>query len=204
MDMKRVGGIVLTGGASSRLGRDKALVEVSGEALAARAARLLAVLAAPVVEAGPGRSGLSAVTDDPGGSGPLSGVVAGARELDRLGWRGPVLVLACDMPGVSGELLGKLASWPGDCSVIPHVGGHPEVLCARYSHDDLLIATDAFAAGERSLSRLVTRLSSPCLPGEQEWAEVGGAAAFADVDTPEDLERARAAGSAGARRIPTR
>src|SRR5712692_7095438 len=93
-----VAGVLLTGGASRRMGRDKALLVVDGRTLAERGAELLAAVADPVVEVGPGHSGLAAVQEDPPGSGPLAGLCAGAAELGRLGHDGSVLLLAVDMP----------------------------------------------------------------------------------------------------------
>ena len=47
-----VPGILLTGGASSRMGRDKATLVINGEMLAARGARILQSVCDPVLEAG--------------------------------------------------------------------------------------------------------------------------------------------------------
>ena len=56
----RVAGLLLTGGASRRMGSDKALLEVEGRRMVDRAAAALAAVAAPVVEVGPGWSSLPA------------------------------------------------------------------------------------------------------------------------------------------------
>ena len=47
----------MTGGASRRLGRDKATLMYQGETLAVRAARVLSEVCDPVIEVGPGVSG---------------------------------------------------------------------------------------------------------------------------------------------------
>jgi hypothetical protein len=49
-----VGGLLLTGGASRRMGSDKALLKVDGRRLVDRAAAVLGAVAAPVIEVGPG------------------------------------------------------------------------------------------------------------------------------------------------------
>src|SRR3954468_1318664 len=100
-----VAGLLLPGGASRRMGRDKALLEVGGQRLVDRAATALAAVADPVLEVGPGWSVLPAVREDPPGSGPLAAVVAGAAALRAGGHDGPVIVLAVDMPFVTVELL---------------------------------------------------------------------------------------------------
>src|SRR5918996_3934052 len=93
-----IGGLLLTGGASRRMGEDKALIEVGGRRLVDHAAALLTAVADPVIEVGPGWSDLPAVREDPAGSGPLAALGAGAAALRAAGHDGPVLVLAVDMP----------------------------------------------------------------------------------------------------------
>ena len=51
--MSRRPGLLLTGGASRRLGTDKATIVWQGETLAVRAAVVLAQVCAPVLEVGP-------------------------------------------------------------------------------------------------------------------------------------------------------
>ncbi len=62
-DTRAVAGILLTGGASRRLGVDKASLVVDGETLAARAARVLTLVCAPVIEVGRGRLGRSCLRE---------------------------------------------------------------------------------------------------------------------------------------------
>ena len=68
----KVAGVLLTGGASRRMGFDKALVEVDGRASAVRLAAVMQEVANPVLEVGPGRSGLPAIAEGPVGQGPFS------------------------------------------------------------------------------------------------------------------------------------
>ena len=188
----RVAGLLLTGGASRRMGSDKALLEVEGRRMVDRAAAALAAVAAPVVEVGPGWSSLPAVREDPPGSGPLAAVSAGVAALRAAGHDGPVLVLAVDMPRVGVEVLRLLAERPGPATAIPRADGHPQVLCARYGPGTLAEADRLLAGGGKSLRLLVEDLAAR---GEvawvepEEWQRVTGPDAFADVDTPDDLRR---------------
>lgn len=181
-----VAGLLLTGGASRRMGTDKAALVVDGRPLAVRLADLLgAACGGPVLEVGPGRSGLPWLIEDPAGAGPLVAVAAGAAALRARGWHGAVLVLACDLPLLTPQALGLLATWPGDASVVPVVGGRSQPLCARWSAAGLAAAEERAAGGQRSLRGLpgpgTRRLAAA------EWGAVDGAATFSDVDTPEDL-----------------
>jgi molybdenum cofactor guanylyltransferase len=187
-----VGGLLLTGGASRRMGTDKALLEVDGQRLVDRAASLLQAVADPVIEVGPGWSGLPAVREDPPGSGPLAALGAGAAALRAAGHDGPVLVLAVDMPRVGVDLLRFLAGRAGTVTAIPRAGGHPQPMCARYGPDVLAAVDERLAAGGRSLRDLLETLAAECVVDwvqPEEWEPVAGAEAFADVDTPEDLRR---------------
>ena len=145
-----LGGLLLTGGASRRMGEDKALIEVGGRRLVDHAAALLTAVADPVIEVGPGWSGLPAVREDPPGSGPLAALGAGAAFLRAAGHDGAVLVLAVDMPRVGVELLRLLAGRPGTATAVPRAGGHPQPMFARYGPDDLAAVDERLAAGGRS------------------------------------------------------
>ena len=125
--------ILLTGGASRRMGFDKTSLMVGGTPLAVRLGAMLAQICAPAIEIGTGRSGLPSMQERPGGEGPLVAIAAGVRALAARGSRGPALVLACDLPMVTAALLRALAEWPGSGSVVPDVDGHPQPLCARWS-----------------------------------------------------------------------
>ncbi len=181
-------GLLLTGGASRRMGADKALLVIEGQVSAVRLGRLLAAAASPALEVGPGASGLPAIREHPRGQGPLVAIAAGATHLQRLGASGPALVLACDLPLVTGALLEHLAHWPGDGAVVPVVDGHRQPLCARWSASDLAAAIDLAAKGQRSLRGLPAHGEHTDL-GPEDWGPLADARTFADVDSPEDLAR---------------
>ena len=89
------------------MGADKATLIVAGEPLAARAARVLRTVCAPVIEVGAGVTELPSVREEPAGAGPLAALLAG---VDALGVDGPVLVLGCDLPFVDHGR--AAAAWP--------------------------------------------------------------------------------------------
>lgn len=181
-------GILLTGGASTRMGRDKAAVEVGGVSLARRSGEILAGTTGPVVEVGPGTSGLPAVTETPPGSGPLAAVVAGWQHLvEQTGEKRPAVVLACDLPDLPRALVAWLVAQPGDHSVVPVVDGRRQPLCARWSVADLERAGASFATGERSLREVFGPDAD--FAAEDAWEAAASPGELMDVDTPEDLVR---------------
>jgi molybdopterin-guanine dinucleotide biosynthesis protein A len=177
-------GVLLTGGASRRMGTDKATLVVNGETLAARAARVLSEVCDPVIEVGSGVSGLPAVREDPPGAGPLVALLAG---VGALGSPRMVLLLACDLPFVEAPVLRLLADWPGSGTVVPVVDGRFQYACARYGPAALDEAVAALRAGDSSL-RAIGGSDSAHLSAA-EWGSVATADSFADIDTPDDLRR---------------
>jgi molybdenum cofactor guanylyltransferase len=177
-------GLLLSGGASSRLGVPKAELRRGGERLADRGARVLTAVCAAALEVGPGASPLPAVREDPPGAGPLAAVVAGSSALAERGEAGPVLVLAVDVPFVETDLLRWLVEHPAPGSVVPRVEGRAQPLCARYSPADLATAADLVAGGATAMRDLLGETAATYVD-EEAWCVVAGAGAFLDVDTPE-------------------
>ncbi len=181
-------GMVLTGGSSRRMGRDKATLEVGGVPLARRVADALGTATSLAIEVGPGTSDLPNVTEEPPGSGPLAAVVAGWEELvRRTGEKQPAVVLSCDLPAVTPRLVAWLAGRPGGASVVPVLDGVPQPLCARWAVADLERARAQLAAGERSL-QLVFGPGTEFVT-EDDVEEAVGLRLARDVDTPGDLAR---------------
>ncbi len=183
------------------MGRDKASLRLAGDrqprhvspeggpTLAQRTAGLLAAACSPALELGPGWSGLPVVPEPRPGMGPPAAIAAGWEALTSTGWGGPVIVVATDLPNLTGSMLAWLAGRPGDRSVVPVAGGRVQPLCARYSPADLERACRLVAGGRRSMRALLED-TRPELAPEYEWAgAAGGVEVLADVDTGEDLRR---------------
>lgn len=180
-----LGGIVLTGGGSRRLGTDKASLVLDGETLAARAARLLTVHCDLAVEVGPGHTGLDAVRESPPGSGPLAALAAGAGALLRAGALAGVVVLACDLPFAEPALAAVVGA-PSAALVVPvDAGGRRQYVCARYGPGVVLRAIELVGSGSRALYELVATVPAA------DVLELTGFApeVLADVDTEADARR---------------
>jgi molybdenum cofactor guanylyltransferase len=182
-------GILLTGGASTRMGLDKATLRVGGERLVDRAARVLGEVCRPVVEVGRGYTALHRVSEEEPGSGPLAALAAGGAALRARDEQGPAIALATDLPLVTVAFLRFLAEFPGDGSVVPFVGGEPQPVCARYSGAALRLAETAVERGERSLRGFLAEVPDLQWAGPKMWADVADERVLADVDNPDDLRR---------------
>ena len=126
---------ILAGGASRRMGRDKAMLEIDGEPLLLHIARAAQETGASVVVVGRDRPDewpepdVRFVTDDVNGIGPLGGLATALRS-SGVG----VILLACDMPRMSSEAIAWLLTHVDDGSrgVVVRNGDRLEPLFAFY------------------------------------------------------------------------
>ena len=189
-------GAVLLGGASSRMGRDKAALAVAGVAGATRIALALDALCDEVLLVGgtpPADAKGRAVADPEGPRCALRGLVA-ALEAAR-GER--VLVVATDLPLVTDAFLRGLAAAAGADAdadaVVPRPVPKAQPLCAVYHRLPVLArARKQLAAGELALHGLLDTLRVTWIEGERLRALDPAGTALLNVNTPEDLVRAEA------------
>lgn len=105
-------GLILTGGASSRMGRDKAELLWGGVRAVDRLAKIAREAGcAEVFSVGVRSYGLPFVADLEPGGGPVAGVAAGLKRLARSGAT-RALVLAVDAPTLSAEDVAPLLAAP--------------------------------------------------------------------------------------------
>lgn len=181
-------GAILAGGASTRMGRDKALVPVAGVPMVERVAAALRQAAGEVVVVGREGSlvGIRCLPDRVDGPrGPLAGL---ANALAAAEGR-PVLLVAVDQPLVRPETLQHLAARIGpDRAVVPLAGGTRQVTCAAYPAS--WAAEAAREAG--SVQSLLDRLPFDAV-AEEEWRTWGeDGRSWLSVDSPGDVARAEA------------
>lgn len=191
--MKRdVLGVVLCGGKSSRMGSDKASLEVRpGQRqlerqleLLGRYCRKLAVSVGPLSrEKRSLPAEVEAIGDVEGLEGPLSGVLASLRSAE--GW--PVLAVACDMPFLEASHLLMLVNRRDPdklASAFVASDGMPDPMCAVYEAAALPELESLAAEGKGSLRRFLqdTRV---------QRIEVERPLFLASVNDPGDLDAAR-------------
>ncbi|MGD2102704.1 MAG: NTP transferase domain-containing protein [Acidimicrobiia bacterium] len=164
-------GAVLTGGRSTRMGRDKADVVVEGVGMLNRVVAALEPCVDHIVLLGPDREGFECWPDSFHAEGPLAGV---ATALSRMDSR-HVLVVAVDHAFASGTTLSRLASLGDGLPVVPvDESGVRQVTCAMYPGSIADIAADEAASGG-TIQTLLDRVSfRPVAPHEWEtWGEDG-------------------------------
>ena len=148
-----VAGAVLVGGASRRMGRPKALIEVGGSPMVVRvAAALGAGGCAPVRLVGgatlPDDVGYPVVGDRWPGEGPLGGVITALIDAG-----GDVVVAACDLPDLDADTVRAIRDAPGadEADAVVATTDRLEPALARWNHRALEQLTAIFATGERAL-----------------------------------------------------
>lgn len=184
--------VVLSGGRARRLGgRRKAYVRVHADGPALLDGVLDAVAHAGVrrtVVVGDGplapRDGVRVTREEPPFSGPLMGLAAGVAALADEPEEADVLVLACDLPraGALVALLTSEVQSGRDGAVVVDAAGRTQWLAGRYRIGALRRAVRG-AAPDGALRAALGSLDLAQL------ADTSGASV--DVDTPEDLHRAR-------------
>ncbi|HTV82208.1 MAG TPA: molybdenum cofactor guanylyltransferase [Acidobacteriaceae bacterium] len=154
-------GFVLAGGQSTRMGRDKALLELNGRALVALAVEKLQAVGLDAKICG-ARAEATAelarfaevIPDHFAQSGPVAGIEAGLA----VGEVALSLFLAVDIPLVPAEFLHWImerAGTSGAAATIPIAGGVPQPLCAVYSRRLLEGLRTAIAAGHLKMMTAV-------------------------------------------------
>jgi molybdopterin-guanine dinucleotide biosynthesis protein A len=183
--------LILDGGRASRYGgAHKAFLQVEGEAIAARALRILRPLVTEVLVAtsrpDPWRPlGVRLVEDVLPGAGPLSGIAAGlAAATTPL-----LLVVAGDMPHLSPHVIIHLvreARVREGCVVVPRRGGRAEPLHAVYPMAAASAARAALDRGVRKLTDFLAELDVRWVDDAELAAIEGGDRTFLNVNSPSD------------------
>lgn len=187
-------GLILAGGRSSRMGREKLTLEVGGVPLISRVRAALEPSCREIFVVGDGADllDLPGIRDRrEGREGPLAGLEAG---LDAAS-SGPVFAAAGDMPfippGLVAFLLDRLRSRSLRAAV-PRYAGRTHPLCAAYDPSVLPDASRLLDAGTRAVWKLLEGLGEGVEYVEEELGRFGDPGVFlSNVNSPEDLARAR-------------
>jgi molybdopterin-guanine dinucleotide biosynthesis protein A len=183
-----VTGAILVGGLSSRLGRDKVLLQCEGVPVLHRLRNLLEPLVSEIILVGYYRLefdtlGLRFVEDIIPGAGPLGGIFTALMSSST-----PfVFVLASDMPFVPAELIENIAGAREHAdAVIPRGPRGPEPLCAIYSHS----CTGPLRASlEKGNRRIMTALEGLTIHMPEIPVKTREPDPFFNINFPEDLEK---------------
>jgi molybdopterin-guanine dinucleotide biosynthesis protein A len=186
-------GVILAGGQSSRMGTNKALLELAGEPLVQRLAvrfrswfeQVLIVTNTPETY---DFLGLPMVGDRVPGLGPLGGLEAGLRasRFDH------AFFCAVDMPFVNEGLVRHMLTLASDYDiVVPVLGGEFEPMHAVYSKGCLPAITANLDARRLRLISFFDAVRRREITEEEIGRFGDPARLFFNCNTPEDLQQAR-------------
>jgi len=191
-----ISSIVLAGGKGLRLGRYKALVELSGESLLQRVVSKLSFLNSEIIiviaegQQPPrvnGYTKLRIVTDAYPGKGPLVGIYTGLLNSDS----DYNLVVACDMPFLNQYLLGYMLQISAGFDVtIPRLGNMAEQLHAVYSKKCLEVVEKLLGEGSFKIDRLLNLVRVRYLETEEIDSFDPEHLSFFNINTKDDLNMA--------------
>jgi len=185
--------VILAGGKSRRMGRDKSRLLLGGETLVARAVRTLRALSDDVVvvtNTPESFSGLAArLTGDViVGGGALSGIHAGLAAARHEF----ALVVACDMPFLNLALLQHMTSLaPGYDAVVPHWQGELEPLHAIYSRQCVTVVEPILRQGGGRIVEFYAAVRVRYLEPEEITHFDPEGLSFFNINSPEDWGRAQ-------------
>lgn len=178
-------GLILAGGDSHRMGRDKAALEFGGQTLLQGATALLQSVFPRVllsVRHPRDDAAVPQVTDDPSDAGPLAGLCAGLAGAGTP-W---VFALAVDMPFLDAALIRELAGRRGGFeAVVPVVREVPQPLAAYYAASALPALRAVLTGPGRRGPRSALECLNVCLVRADEAPD-----GFIDLDTPGDVKAA--------------
>ena len=194
--MRQVGGIVLCGGQSTRMGQPKAWLPFARELMLSRVVRLLGqavqpivVVAAPDQDVPPLQHDVTIVRDEEKGRGPLEGLAAGLGYLS--GKVDAAYLSSCDVPFLVPGFVRRLVELLENQAVcVPHVGGLYHPLAAVYRLD-VLGSVRALLAENRLRPVFLFDKVSTRIVSEADLADVDPTLqSLRNLNTPEEYQAA--------------
>ena len=184
-------GLVLAGGRSSRMQRDKATLSYQGQNQLDRAMQLLDacveqayVSVRAVQRSDPARARYPQVVDAQEGLGPIAGITAAQALMPDAAW----LVLACDLPYLDAAVLAHLLGHrdPARCATAYRSShdGLPEPLCAVYEPHSAPLILDYLSSGKSCPRKFLIRSDAHLL-------EQPDPRALDNINTPAEYDAAR-------------
>lgn len=185
-----VTGVILAGGSSSRMGKNKALLQIEGVPLIELLYKKLSSLFHEVI----------IVTNTPELYGfipcrkvpdiyPAYGSVAGIHSGLYHSSFETSFITACDMPWINTDVIRELYRFHGEHdATIPFSQGGQEPLHAFYKRSCLQIFTQAIENGERKILDIISKIDLQFLDWDTVKSIPGSESSFINVNTPQEYQ----------------
>ena len=198
-------GIVVAGGSGTRLGgADKAGLVLEGrtfldrviDAVAGSVGRIVVVAAAGQevdLDAAAATAAVQVVHDSVAGGGPLAAIADGLKAA-ATSHPTVAVVVSCDVPNLAPAVVRLLVESLADAGdacdwVVPHVGGHPQVLVSAMRTTMLAAIETHLASGRRDVRGLLEKVRTLSLDEARLREADPSLESFRDIDTRDDLRR---------------
>jgi molybdopterin-guanine dinucleotide biosynthesis protein A len=194
--MTNVGGIVLCGGQSRRMGRPKAWLPIAGELMLPRVVRLLSEVVSPIVvvaaleqDLPPLPSDVQFVRDEEKGRGPLQGLAAGLAALQ--GRADAAYASSCDVPFLRPAFVRRMIELLGSHQIcVPRVGDFHHPLAAVYRVEVLGIVRNLLQEDRVRPVFLFDAATTRVVCADELLDVDSEFATLRNLNTPEDYEQA--------------
>lgn len=191
--VEEIAAFILAGGHSTRMGTDKAFLEVGGQSLLTHAIALARPLASEVRivgDTGKFAAYGSVIEDVYRERGPLGGIHAAlAATNNELN-----LLLAVDLPFLTPGFLKYLIATARDCGAVvtvPHAAGGYQPLCAVYRREFAVVAESSLRAGRNKIDALFSEVATRIINEEELLGAGFSAEMFRNLNTPGEWEAAK-------------
>lgn len=182
----QITGIILAGGKSTRMGRDKALIEVEGTSLLDRSVKTLQAVCDNLLISSANESharpGIDIIKDEVKDCGPIGGVYSCLKK-SVTDWN---FVVSVDSPFVEPGFIKHLLKNVDDCDVlVPQHHKGKEPLVAFYHKNSISQIEDHLKNGIYKMHRLLDALNTKYID-VQDWVETNPRLFF-NYNRPEDF-----------------
>jgi len=185
--------VILAGGGSRRMGRDKSLLPLDGQPMLAHVIAALMPLNLPILLVTNTREvhapfDLPMVGDLHPGLGALGGLHSALTHITT----DAALLVACDMPRLNtmllADLIGLTESHPDSDAIVPRIAGRAQPLHAVYQRRVLTTLESQIESGRLALNALLDLLSVRWVDADEMRPHDPRLDSFTNLNTPDDLD----------------
>jgi molybdopterin-guanine dinucleotide biosynthesis protein A len=182
----QITGIILAGGKSTRMGTDKALIQIEGKTLIERIIEVCQPICSEILISSNNleheKSGFQIITDEIQNCGPIGGIFSCLKK-SVTNWN---FIVSVDTPFVTNDFVQFLAGQTENCDVVvPVHSGEKEPLIALYNRSCLREIQNQIEHREYKMHHLIAKLNT-CYVDASEW--IGKTPLlFKNLNRPDDL-----------------
>ncbi len=188
MKYQEVTGIILAGGASKRMGKDKGLCDFKGKPLVQHSINILEPICKTIListnnNSGYKQFGFETVGDEFRNIGPIGGIYSSLKQSPN----NDNLVISCDTPFLDGDLLKTVLSFRQSYDIVvpQYRNSYFEPLAAYYSREIIPVLLDSISKKDYKLINLFEKVRFRSVSIDADAENINR---FKNINTPKDLK----------------